>query len=611
MGRTMLLTSFVALLASAQAAEIPAQFQAWGTKADAKQLASVKIPTGYQRVAPPESNLTMPPVSGDVKAQGMLLFAPQPFEKLYPESAPFPEQVGAPLRAFATPGEYVSLQAGVRALDAPLALSATVTPPQSATDTIRAENIDLRTVRHLPWPKPGAKEYYYEPRFLESLAPGETVKVPANQTQPLWLTIKIPDNASPGKYNGKLLVSNDGKQGELPIQLLVLPFRLQAVDPYLDISFSVLSNDNDPRNCIYTKSLHMEHMPRHFRDMKEHGMNSAGYFHCNPAFSMVDGKLKVDFDKPGFGSLYSMARVMDELKKAGLSGPFIYQKGPKVWSCWAIKDNLGFDEFTPESDRAFVELALAVERDSAKRLWPELVLFVGDEPGCHADRLQRDKHNGELLKQGAPAVRVSNFFNWHSPGGEDWRYLAPVTDILCTHSISKQIIEEGAELGYKDFWAYANATSGRDLTKDRVAYGFHPWTLKLKGVTQFIYQGGVDNPYDRLSQEEHFFYAYPGPDGPLPAIHWEAVRQGTYDYQYLLTLNNLIRQAEQSTRPGAAERAKAARETMTRLLAPFAEVYKTTAAQHGTERLDGITNSTLNLNRWRLASEIMKLRELN
>ena len=33
---------------------------------------------------------------------------------------------------------------------------------------------------------------------------------------------------------------------------------------------------------------------------------------------------------------------------------------------------------------------------------------------------------------------------------------------------------------------------------------------------------------------------YPAPDGPLPSQHWEAIRQGVYDYRYLYTLKKRI-----------------------------------------------------------------------
>ncbi len=607
--RLLHILPIILLGASLIASEIPAQFQAWGDKVDKLLVDAVTIPEGYNRVIPSSANTTMPELKADATQGGVLTFTSPAFEKVYPESLPFKEHVNRPMRAFATPGEYVSMQSSIRALDKDMNLNVKIVPPSGLPE----QNIDVRVVRYLAWPDGKDKRYHMEPRYLEHLDADNKINLSVGNTETLWLTIKIPDNFPAGRHQGALILSAAGIERRIPIQLLILPFQLKQPDPYKDISFSVLSNDNDSRSkARFTRNLYMEHMPKHFTDMKEHGMNSAGYFHVNPYFALKDGKLQIDYDRPGYCSLYSMAKVMDELKKAGLNGPFIYQKGPLVWAIWAINAVLSYKTFTPELDDIYIQLAKSLELEAKKREWPEPVFFIGDEPGSHADRLKRDMHYGSLLKKDAPGIRISNFFNSHSPGGEDWRYLAPVSDILCAHSMSTEIIEKGKAVGYKEFWSYASTTAGRELAVDRCAYGFYPWAIDLKGVTQFIYQTGSENPFDRLNQEEHFYYAYPGAEGPVPAIHWEAVRQGTYDYRYLLTLNSIIEKCRKSGKADAEKKADEAQKVMDRIVGKFAEASNNTIHDHNQARngiTDGATNATMNIYRWQLADAIVKLQE--
>ena len=57
--------------------------------------------------------------------------------------------------------------------------------------------------------------------------------IPANTTRPVWVTIDIPADASPGRYQGNIAIKTKGeKEVSLKIQLEVLPLELPPVSEW-------------------------------------------------------------------------------------------------------------------------------------------------------------------------------------------------------------------------------------------------------------------------------------------------------------------------------------------------------------------------------------------
>ena len=62
----------------------------------------------------------------------------------------------------------------------------------------------------------------------DRLDPVQELRVEANTVRPLWLDIRVPADAAPGTYKGKLTVSCDGRRLTLPLQLEVADRTLPA-----------------------------------------------------------------------------------------------------------------------------------------------------------------------------------------------------------------------------------------------------------------------------------------------------------------------------------------------------------------------------------------------
>lgn len=613
----------VATIASART---PRQFEAWAKHAPADWSQRATTPDDWFE-AIPNVCTTMPPFDAASRQLGWVAFSKSPYDMVFPMTAPFPGEVTQTLRAFGTPGEYATVTFSVRGLRKLEGLTVTTdTLASEQGQTIPTSHVDLRVVRYMPTPatfidlryRPEGvtkadNRYVIAPAFMEAF---DAVNIEQDTTRRFWITIKIPDHAPAGVYRAPVaLRDKSGNRQELTLLLRVLPFKLKELDPKR-MSFSILYNGTDKRTTTHGRGLFTENLPKHFVDMAENGMNSCGYFHMDPVYKLVDGNLVVSFDEPAGCSAYSMNEIMRHYIDAGLTGPLGHQKGPYVQLKSMITFHLGHKIYTPEFDEAFREITRQIMLKAKEANWPELVYFMGDEPGSKADRHKMGIYYGKIAREVAPNLRRSNFFNGDWGGTKDWLIMKDGTDICCSNYVNEGLIAERRLAGYDDQWIYNGGSGGgRRPVADRFFYGFHAWKVEATGVTQYIYQKIKGDAFNHMDTHDkvmgkhgplEWIYTYPTPDGPLPTPCWQGVRAGIYDWRYLWTLESLIQQARDSQSPAVQAAIAQARKEMISVMNEFPYDYQT---QRREEVLSDIQPASLDVYRWRIARQILNLHE--
>ena len=249
----LLLTGF-----SLFSGETPRQFRVWGKKArrclgavdpirSQHGIKSIRIPKDLKRTS--LENKSMPEIPSNFKAKGFVVFSRHYMTMTYPETIPDIEEIGKQLRSIATPGEFVTMTFSVRSLKRLNCLEVNVPSlsNKSLGSNISSSNIDLRIVRYLPQKIQQSPKYILAPKYLESFDEFDILNMPPNQTERFWLTIFIPPGTTPGVYEGKIKIgTRDVSPYRLRFAIKVLPFKLAVPDPYTEMNFSILSNDNDP-----------------------------------------------------------------------------------------------------------------------------------------------------------------------------------------------------------------------------------------------------------------------------------------------------------------------------------------------------------------------------
>ena len=116
---------------------------------------------------------------------------------------------------------------------------------------IEAKDIQIRYVGYVPVQR-GGSEYEWSARYEEVVEPGFSVSgtmrpdvvadplfpltlldVPAYQNQPVWISIKIPDNPAVLSYHGNLIIESDEIERSISLSVAVGSSRIPDTEHYL------------------------------------------------------------------------------------------------------------------------------------------------------------------------------------------------------------------------------------------------------------------------------------------------------------------------------------------------------------------------------------------
>ena len=480
-----------------------------------------------------------PPTATDNDRQaGCVLFAPNCLRRVFPNSVPLAHERVESVSLMASLGEYEPFTVAVYPLQELGRCTVRVTDlmgPSAAR--IGARRIDVRTVRH--WRQiPGQKGSNYANQYMvvpELLEPAATTEVKAQTTRQWWITVHVPHDATPGEYAGTVSFEPEkGRVRRLGVRLRVLPFRLEVPKDYaFGMYWGPWRKGAD--------AVSDDQILAQLRDQREHGMNSVALSAPAAMSRGKDGRCEFD--------LKTVARALELLKQEGFTQPIPWSHlFPPVDTQFGSAEHL-------RQVKAFVEHA---KREFAARNLPEVLWYPRDEP-WHDPRKKESRILCEAIKQ-VPGVRT-----YATVRRDTAEYLEPWLDVRC-HTVSlsggfgDQALHAAARQAGRVFWWYTNACREYPDVM-RFKAGFFFWKTGATGQYYWAYQSPRGNPYDDLDGID-WCAAYPGEDGPIPTIEWEALREGIDDFRYVYALERAIAKARES---GSAE-ARPIAEEASRLL---------------------------------------------
>jgi len=154
-----------------------------------------------------------------------------PLEKIFRETSVF--KTTEPV-AHAAKGEHATFQFVIRSQQNISSLNCRVSPLRSDKDTLSDVKTGyvgyVRVGRNYPLQ---ARDRITSPSgfYPDPIVQKENVKVPADQTQPVWITVTVPADAAEGLYTGELTVTGTlGKKDfetRLPLQVQVYPVKIE------------------------------------------------------------------------------------------------------------------------------------------------------------------------------------------------------------------------------------------------------------------------------------------------------------------------------------------------------------------------------------------------
>jgi hypothetical protein len=363
------------------------------------------------------------------------------------------------------------------------------------------------------------------------------VQLPAGANKQFWITVKVPQDAKPGQYQGTItLASSAGKTQTLDLAINVLPFTLSEPKRF-DLQDEYWSGIYYTSIIAVEGQLNRSHSrtPQQIRaelqNLKDHGVTNP---QCCQLFGFYDLKYFRD--------------MLQLRKEAGLKNNPLF-----VGSYW--EGNVGGGEKAdPESLKMVQTRVREIRQVVQEVLGHENIYFYGVDEAT-GDTLKAERPIWQAIHEAGGKVYVSGYH----PAADDPKgtkaHIGLVGDLLDLLISAGPTYREDAvawhALGHK-VASYANPQCGcENPLIYRQNYGLGLWTLNFDGASDYGYCEALNNPYNDfdIATYRDIVMVYPAINGVIDTIAWEGYREGIDDIRYGTTLKLKIQAAQKSADP--------------------------------------------------------------
>ncbi len=153
---------------------------------------------------------------------------------------------------------------------------------------ISSENIIIRKVEYVHVTKPSGKlhkaGWYPDPLPLLEIP----FLASAGKNTPLWFTVKVPEDAAPGKYKANIFVKTDSWQESIPVELNVWDFSLPEL-PFMRSGFGMSTARIKQYHNLETKEELEQVTDLYFRSFKDYRISPYHFDALSPIKRTVKG----------------------------------------------------------------------------------------------------------------------------------------------------------------------------------------------------------------------------------------------------------------------------------------------------------------------------------
>ncbi|HUU09496.1 MAG TPA: glycoside hydrolase domain-containing protein [Phycisphaerae bacterium] len=403
-------------------------------------------------------------------------------------------------RTFASPGEYEPVSFALRPKERLTNVMITASDLKGPAGTIPAANLRVQSV-----------EGYHGPGGDILMDLGHTWNMAAWSKELFWVTVRVPDDARPGTYTGKVTVTSDSKAvAAMEVELEVLPIRL--ADPPYALGY----NYSSPKDAAA--------LAAHLADMREHGMTVVA-----PLYAF---HLPIDDDDTS-----ELGAFIQAYLKAGYRQP-VYFAAPMGLTLtgltgYGTADSMRFQQ-------KYIEVMRKMDAETQKHPIP--VLFsIGDEfTNKGVKGVEYAGAVARLTWEELPEIPTTSDMNGYKEVMAMSPYLNVATfnngwDGIDRHNEGRRLVNRAflQELKEKTGaipW-FVNTGSGR------FPFGFFFWKMARYGV-----RGKVEWYYCLEDNRKGSVVRLDG-QRIWPTLDYERSREGIDDLKYLCALETAIAEA--------------------------------------------------------------------
>lgn len=476
--------------------------------------------------------------------------------KIFRDDEPGP---GGPVTIEAARNEYENGQFGLRCSeDAEVTLSCSPLQHESRSARLQCrprfvgyvwvrENVRNTPAEEIVHPAPG--------EFPDYLIDDPAIKLEADRTQPVWLTVYVPESSAVGTYRGRVGISAAGDEAEVEVDLVVHPATVPAERSLL------VTNWINPSNIASFAKVE-DWSDEHWKLLKAHATSMANH-RQNVILTPLNliqvrrhgAKLSFDFERFDRWVGTFQDRGVDGLIEGGHLGGRSgnWESGFNLRG-WSVLEGPGLATIPPvpvESDECkdfLSQLLPALQQHLTEKGWLDrYVQHLADEPvEANAESY---RHLAQLVGRYAPGIRRIDANMTPTLKGclEIW---VPVLDQFDRNmDFYKARMEAGEEVWFYTCLGptghYPNRFIDFTLLKVRLLHWIN-FRYGLAGYLHWGYNHWTEDPY-RDTQPDWSHGAplpagdqcivYPGESGPVESIRFDAMRDGIEDYELLRMLS--------------------------------------------------------------------------
>ena len=479
----------------------------------------------FKRVLHPGTGAEFKP-SPDHLARQMVLFARDYMRDVSYDDRPEPGELASSLSGAAFAGEYEPVTFSVLPLRDLGVATVSVSDLSAGDATIPSNAIEVSHVSYrLARVAMDGSVYTIAPRFV---MPEASVDMPRDMTRRFWLTVRVPVDAAPGVYRGRVEFVSPGATASLPLEFEVYPGVLDPVDiPVGPWGHAITTQwpASDPRADAYNDAMTRKSLAK----IREYGFTTCTGLPVVRYSGFEDGQPRLDFS--------TADAQMERVQEAGLEMPIVnycsFGGLNLYYQDTAAMQAAGFDDYG-----AFVEAIFsAIQRHADAAGWLPVYWNLGDEPV--GDNLRRSVENARAYRrafpEGPPYFTAATSFTGDDADDPHFA-LGSALHVANFNSHSEDSIE--LIHGAGSDWAFYNGGN-------RWTFGFYMYKavkeFGMKFRLAWHWNVVAGDPYYALDcREDDYAWCNASPDGRLiPLVRFERLREGLDDYRMMLTLARL------------------------------------------------------------------------
>lgn len=347
----------------------------------------------------------------------------------------------------------------------------------------------------------------------------------------IWVTIKVPENASEGLYTGKITLSaGDKNLGHIDVEVTVLPFALAK--PAMTYSIYYRAVLDPSRASIGSEFKNLVQLRAELENMRNHGI-------LNPTV----------YQPPDSGPLFES--YLAEREAAAMTGAPLFLLGI----------NTSLYVGTRESTDSLKLAVSAAKQIASQHGFTEIYIYGRDE--ASGDALLAEVPEYRAVHDAGARVFVAGHDGVFQLAGD---YIDLFIDAWRPEPAEARLWHNEG----KRIFSYANPqVVPENPLLFRRNYGVVAWAAGYDGVMDYAYQhsfGNIWNDLDHPAYRDHVI-AYPTANGVIDTIAWEGFREAIDDVRYLTTLEKYANLARQSSDPKRRDTGKQADEFLSTLRA--------------------------------------------